>query len=189
MIGGAAHLGQALEIFRGLGDLGGEAGALLILGLATDDLALDLSLTGQALQIFETFERFSSGSGSAAGCNNLCAVNGNLGLYRKARELGEMAVSTNRRHQDEINLTYALETLARPLYLLGQHEAAFALLEEDITLPRKLNTPVNEAASLHLLGRIMLAQGNLRQARSYLRSSLRIARRASENTLTCTNLA
>jgi tetratricopeptide (TPR) repeat protein len=144
--------------------------ALRYLGMATDDLALVLDLTSQSLQIHAELDSLFSTGLSDFDYNNLSMAYGNLGLYRKARELGEMAVGLDRAHEREGALAYSLETLARPHFALGQIERTLALLNECIAVSRKLGNQETEASCLHLLGRIMLAQGDARRARSYLHS-------------------
>ncbi|MGE5251561.1 MAG: tetratricopeptide repeat protein, partial [Bacteroidota bacterium] len=91
-----AYREQALEVFRSLGDTAGEANALTSLSVVTSDLARQLDLANRSLQITRVIDRSVSSSLSSMNYNNLCVTYWNLGLQRRARDLGEMAVSMQR---------------------------------------------------------------------------------------------
>ncbi|HEY5901962.1 MAG TPA: GAF domain-containing protein, partial [Anaerolineales bacterium] len=186
---GVAALEEGLQVFRSLGDRASEAFALGLLGMSTSDMARQLDLTNQSLQIHEAIDRSLSSYSASGNYNNLCVMYWNLGLHPKSRDLGEMAVSMQRAHQNEGALAYSLESLARPYFALGRLDQALALVNECLAISRKIKNTGTEGACLHLLGRIAQAQGEPQKARRTLQAALKLTRSTSEIQFVLINLA
>jgi GAF domain-containing protein/CheY-like chemotaxis protein len=161
---------NASAIFRALGDKFLEASALSQIANYTNDFADQLALHHQALRIRKELDlRY----GMAIGYNNLSITYTNLGLYRKAREYGEMSVRISR-DLNESGLAFSLETLSRPHLALGDYQQALQLLGEGLVIARREKHLMHEAAYLHTLGQVALEQGDFKDARKYFQASLKI---------------
>jgi tetratricopeptide (TPR) repeat protein len=169
------HFQRALEIFRDIGDRDYEAAILRSLGNTTNDFASQLDFHNQSLQINRQLSR-SIFIGNDY--NNLSISYSNLGLYRKARELGELSVQIARKH-NEAGLAFCLESLSRPYLALRNYEEALKLLDEGLLITRKLKSLSVEASYLQALGRASFTQGNVKEARKHLRAALKISQQSS----------
>ncbi|HEX5689308.1 MAG TPA: tetratricopeptide repeat protein, partial [Roseiflexaceae bacterium] len=159
------YFAQSLPIYRLMGDRSGEARALNVLGVVAEDDAQRRSFFEQSLAIAQAIGDRDT---QAAVYNNLTLLYWRLGLYAKARDTGERAVTISREMQSRQALGELLESVGRVYLDLGQYELAHQALEEGRTIAIDNGDRLMEALYWMMLGRVALARGRLADAREQL---------------------
>ena len=172
---GRLYLEEALETSRFLGDKAFEAETLHQIATNTNDFAKQLALYHQALRLRKELGLLYH---VARSYNNLSITYTNLGLYRKARDMGEMAVQISR-DVDKVLLASTLETLARPHLVLRDYEKPLRMLEEGLIIAKEQKDLTGEAVNLQTQGQAAFAQEKLKEARQYLQTSLKKSQQTS----------
>ena len=167
---------EALEICRRLGDRASEAWTLVNAANYSNDFAKKLDWANRSLQIHKDLETPALVAGDY---NSLSIYYTNLGLYRKARDLGELAVQISR-DVDKDLLAFTLETLSRPYLALRDYEKSLRMLEEGLIIAREQKDLLGEAVHLLTLGQAVFTQGKLKEARKYLQAALPLFQQSSD---------
>ncbi|HEX5809932.1 MAG TPA: GAF domain-containing protein [Anaerolineales bacterium] len=170
-----ASFEEALQIFRSEGERFYEAYALTNVALYNGDIAKRLALQHRVLELHKELDLPFA---ICISYNNLSISYSNLGLYRKAREYGEMAVNGGRELKNDRVLFFSLETLARTYIALGEYEKAKQLLEESFEIVNKLATPEFE---YHTYARLALKHGKIKTAHTYLQKSFKLSKQTSNS--------
>ena len=177
---------RSLALYRSVGDRLGEADLLNALGVIDANFAHKRSYYEQTLAIAEAVgDRYRL----TRTYNNLGLLYFNLGLYRKAQEYLEKAISADRQSKGRSNLVYSLESLGRVYLELGNYEQAEALLKEGRQLARETGSPVNESLYWLALGRLALARDQPEQALHLLQTACSMHRDLETPTYLVTSLA
>ncbi|MGD2148380.1 MAG: GAF domain-containing protein, partial [Anaerolineae bacterium] len=167
-----AYLEPALALFRQLGDREWEGLALNLLGIVASDVAAQRAYYERALALAElTADRTLH----FRLVNNLALTYWRLGLYRRACDYGERAVTVAREMQSPRALAYALESLSRPTLALGEAEHAKQWLEEGLDVARASGDRPLEAGHWGTLGMTALARGRPAEALDLLQRAADLA--------------
>jgi signal transduction histidine kinase/DNA-binding response OmpR family regulator/tetratricopeptide (TPR) repeat protein len=167
------YFAQSLPIYRMMGDRAGEARALNVMGAVAEDDAQGRSFFEQSLAIAQAI---GDRDAQATAYNNLTLLYWRLGLYAKARDMGERAVQISREMQSRQALGELLESVGRVYLDLGQLELAQQALEEGRTIAIDNGDRLNEALYWIMLGRVALARGRMADAREQLQVASDILR-------------
>ncbi len=167
---------EALVVCRQLGDRAFEANVLLSAADYGNDFAKKLDWAHRSLQIHKELEIHAL---IANDYNSLSIYYTNLGLYRKGRDLGEMSVQLSRDVNKNL-LAFTLETLSRPYLALSDYEKSLGLLEEGLIIAREQKDLVGEAVYRLTLGRVVFAQGKLKEARKHLQAAIPLFQQSSD---------
>jgi tetratricopeptide (TPR) repeat protein len=168
---------EALVISRRLGDRASEAATLVNAADYSNDFAKKLDWSNRSLRIHKELEMLAP---VANNYNSLSMSYTNLGLYRKACDLGELAVQISRDNNNKDFLSFVLETLARPYLALHEYEKSFRLLNEGLIIISEQRDLVGEGVYLLTLGRMALAQMKLNEARKHFQAALPLFQQSSE---------
>ncbi|WP_309570801.1 diguanylate cyclase [Deinococcus sp.] len=159
---------QSIELSRTLGDLSGEANALMNLGVMAASRMKDMERAlGYYQQAYVVLEQARNEAGQVACLYSLADAFQELGRFDEAREHGQRAVETSRRTGDTLHHALSLSVIARALDAEGDHHSAGPLHQEALTLMLALDTQMPEptawiqvycAANLVALGALSDAQ-------------------------------
>ncbi|KUL64747.1 hypothetical protein ADL28_08650 [Streptomyces violaceusniger] len=158
--GAVKLLGQALELYRTLGDRLGEANALQNLGQVrqmTGDYAGAEELAGQALELYRTL---GNRHGEANALQDLGRMRQMTGDYAGAGELAGQALELYRTLGNRHGEAGALHNLGRVRRLTGDYAGAGELAGQALELYRTLGNRLGEANALQNLGRVRRLTGD-----------------------------
>ena len=174
--GAAEALGQALEIFRAIGNHNGEANALTYLGQVremTGDLPGAAEALGRALEIFRTI---GQGHGEANALIGLGQVRHLTGDYSGAAEALGRALEIFRTIGQGHGEANALIGLGRVRHLTGDYSGAAEALGRALEISRAIGNHNGEANALTYLGRVRRLTGDYSGAAEALGRALEIFR-------------
>lgn len=157
-------LEQSLQGFRELGDLGGSARALLILGNCQqsrgEPSALSL-LEESAVLARETGDSWCLGHALGVAGFEYAGARGDLPA---ARPLFEECLVVAREAQDKQGRRFGLIGLGSVAVDQGDYRRAESLLEEALTVTRELGEDYSKAEALQHLGALALGRGDYGRA-------------------------
>ncbi|WP_052869417.1 ATP-binding protein [Streptomyces niger] len=174
---GAGDLsGQALELFRTLGNRLGEAGTLQDLGRVqrlTGDFAEAGKLAGQSLELYRTL---GNRLGEANALQDLGRVQRLTGDFAEAGQLSGQALNLYQGLGDRLGEANALQNLGRVRRLTGDYAGAGQLSGQALNLYRALGNRLGEAGTLQDLGRVRELTGDFTGAGQLIGESLELYR-------------
>jgi tetratricopeptide (TPR) repeat protein len=169
-----AHLRQALQLYRDLGDECGQARIHLNLAVVCErrgqhDCALDHAERARGM-----FERAGERAGQADACNAVGWYSAHVGDRRHEDALGycQEALRLYKEVGDEKGESHAWDSLGYINNLLGRPQEAIGCYRRALALRRKLGDRYFEARALESLGDIQRDVGELGSARDAWREAL-----------------
>jgi non-specific serine/threonine protein kinase len=172
----AASLGEALDLWRELGDREREAEVVGMLG----SLALTANDIDGARARFEEslahYRELGLISGVARGLNNLGAVEGIAGRLDKARALMAEAAALWEQAGDRANVARSLMNVGVAARAAGEDDEARALFGRSLTLARELGDRGTVTFCLMNLGELERLAGDASRAAATLSEGLELAR-------------
>jgi predicted ATPase/DNA-binding CsgD family transcriptional regulator len=174
---GQALLTEALAIFRERGDRLFTAVALLILGVAEDDIDRAMALTTEVYSIGrEVGSNFLTGAG-LINQSVLAQIRGDLDT---AQALREEALALSRTVGDAYGIELGLLDLAELFLLRGEHERAEPLIQEGLRLSIELGDKHDWPYGQMLLARVYRARGEYAAAAACIEDGLPVARHTGD---------
>ncbi|MCO6451639.1 MAG: GAF domain-containing protein [Caldilineales bacterium] len=153
-------LHQALELSRAIGARYIEGNTLNSLALTNSDIALKRLYLDEALSITESL---GARTYLSVLHNNIALVYLSVGVYGRAQDYAQRAVTAERNAKAYMSLIYSQESLARIYVARGLFAEARELIAEGLTLAGRFET-IMEPYLLLLLGQIAMAEGNTDKA-------------------------
>lgn len=174
-----SHLEESVALWRTLGDTGGLAYPLAILGL----MALFQSNPVQARAHLEESVTNLRAAGDRWGLAFALANLGRLaqyeGDYTQATTHLEESLALFRAIGHRWGIAFALDNLGNVTIARGEYVQAAALLQESVPLLRKMKEKLGLAISLNNLGRVTEQQGDFAQALALYQESLALRKEQS----------
>lgn len=166
------HSREALEIFRGLGDINCEIQSINSLGIA----CWDMERLEEALEHFTRANELSRDSRNrwfeANTLLNMGVIHRCLGDLRKARELYLSAVELNRETGNRHNEANAHANIGILAMLEGNPAEAEGHYRSALSIYRQTGNRLLELQTLSKLGRLLLETGDLAEAEACFNESL-----------------
>jgi DNA-binding SARP family transcriptional activator/tetratricopeptide (TPR) repeat protein len=154
------NLQAALQRYRDLGDLEGEAETSMIKCLF-GDAAGDYTVTLEAaLKSLDLFRRTGNGPGQARALNNIGFSHTMLGDYERAAAFGREALEASEKLGDPVGVAVSLDSLGLALALLGRYEEAIDCYRRSATLLLERGEKSLAAVTLTRLGEAHQAVGD-----------------------------
>jgi predicted ATPase/serine/threonine protein kinase/DNA-binding CsgD family transcriptional regulator len=168
---------ERLALCRGLGDTGGMALSLRILGMiAYGKGSLEVAYA-QAEEALALFREVGDKEGIAQSLAEIAHVLREQGEYARAIALHEEALALFREAENMVSTAKSHICVAEMLFFSqGDPARVRTLLEEGLVLSRELGYKANIAWSFALLGRLALSEGDAALARSLVEESLELYR-------------
>lgn len=170
------HHADALELFREIGDRGGEAISLKNLGI----VAFYRSEFDTAREYYERSldlaEEIDARRTQADCLNNLGGIAWKQGAYDRAREYLERSLSLSRELGDEQAEYSILNNLGDIAQAQDDYDRAREYYAQSLTIFRDLGDRPSEATILTNLGQVAKRQGAYDEARAFFEQSLEIKR-------------
>jgi tetratricopeptide (TPR) repeat protein/transcriptional regulator with XRE-family HTH domain len=154
-----AHFGQALNVYRQLGDNIGQGRVHSSLGALSDREGRPRDALDHSRQAYELFLAADDRGWQATVLNNLGWCHAQLGEYEQALSCGKQAIALHQDLGKRESEACAWDSLGYVHAQLGQHEEALACFRRAITTFRELGDRFNEADVLTHLGDFHLARG------------------------------
>ncbi|MGK7901619.1 MAG: CHAT domain-containing protein [Hormoscilla sp.] len=172
---GALQSGQAaLQIYRNIGDRGGEAEALLVLGSADYFLGQHQRSIELFEQSLEIAREIKNRRGEAAALGNIARVYISLRQYQQAIESYQQAIAINRILNDRAGVADSLRNMGAAYSSLGQYQQSIEFTQQSLAIYRELGDRKEVAGSLNNLGAAYLRLGQSQQGAEFIRQSLAI---------------
>ncbi|MGB6014741.1 MAG: CHAT domain-containing tetratricopeptide repeat protein [Nodosilinea sp.] len=168
-------VGQALAIYREIGDRQGEAKSLGNIGLAYAELgeyehAIDLHQ-----QAFEIAQQINDREWEAGSLSNLGNAYLSLGEYGYALSLLQQALKIDNENNDSQGEANSLGSIGTAYFLLGQYDKAVEFHQQELAIALEIGHPWQEGAALNSLGLSYFGLGNYDKAIDFYQKSLVIA--------------
>jgi tetratricopeptide (TPR) repeat protein/transcriptional regulator with XRE-family HTH domain len=181
-------LGQAVDIYRQLGDSRGQARALIELGIA-QRVAGDAECLDTFTEALTIYQKLADRHGQAAALNELGSVRWQIGPITAAEDHLLRALAIFRELGNRQGQAAALLYLGNVQLVMGELAAAEESLTEAGAIGRELGQPVLVANSQLYLGDVQRAAGLLDDAEKSLGSALKSYTELSHRQGTATALA
>ena len=169
--------GEALALYRNLGDERGVADSLFELGwvsLYRGDYERAEALTDESLAA----ARHSDDAWSITrALNSLAVLVANRDDYERAEALWEGALALGRKLRDSERVRAVLLNMGYALTVRGDYERAEALLEEELALSRESKDPYANSMALLGLGIVETRRGEHGRAKTLLEEGLVLSRK------------
>lgn len=165
-------LRKAMRLFRTLNDRHGEAEALEMLGIITEDLRGKLT-TAQAAyrQTLELYREMGDVKDMARTLSRLGHCVLRAGHLREARGLLSEALRLTRESHERISEASSVMGLAILAHLVGDSPEAVWQYQEAVALYRELGDPIGESLAHRHLGMHYLRQGRFEEAERALQAA------------------
>jgi tetratricopeptide (TPR) repeat protein/transcriptional regulator with XRE-family HTH domain len=154
-----AHFGQALDVYRQVGDSIGQGRVHSSLGALSDREGRPRDALDHARQAYELFLAAGDQGWQATVLNNMGWCHARLGEYEQALSSGEQAIALHQELGKRESEACAWDSLGYVHAQLGHHDAALACFNRSITIFRELGDRFNEADVLTHLGDFQLTAG------------------------------
>ncbi|MCP4417688.1 MAG: GAF domain-containing protein [Chloroflexi bacterium] len=162
-------LEKGLSLYQELGDLTGEGDIRNMQGIMASDLAQKRTYYEQALAVYETIDKRHK---QMIIYNNLGLLYLYLGLFRQCLDYLQLAIAYAREYGARNELAYSLDGLGRSSLALGLHDEAKAAFSEGLALSQELGNRELIGYYNFGLGQVMVAQGDLPAAQTYLQAAI-----------------
>ena len=169
-----AHLRQALDLYRDLGDERGRAQIHLNLAVVCERRGQHRTALTHAVQARRRFESIGERAGQADACNAVGWFSAHIGNHQDALAHCQEALRLYQEDGDEKGESHAWDSLGYINNLLGRPPEAIDCYRRALALRRKLGHRYFEARALESLGDIQRATGELDSARDAWQEALAI---------------
>ncbi|WP_280406300.1 ATP-binding protein [Nocardia brasiliensis] len=168
------HLGQALAMFRAIGDRTGEAHTYLEYSTVYEYQNRHEEGLRANKHALRGYRAVGDRRGQAMALNNLGWFHALLGHHNQAVSYARRALALYRELGHRRGEAYTLDTLGYALHHLGDHLGAIAHYRQSLTAGREIGDMYNEAAVLAHLGDSYHATGDPQTARDAWQRALDI---------------
>lgn len=146
------RLGQALRLYRGLGDRAGECGALSNLGVVYERLGRYGEALDHDRRALAGYRELGDRHGEGIALGNLGIVNGKLGRYPQALQHLRLGLTAFREQGDRINEGRMLANLADACWRCGDDADAVSYATGALRVATQVGNRIGQAAALGILG-------------------------------------
>ncbi|WP_426502431.1 ATP-binding protein [Dactylosporangium sp. McL0621] len=157
-------LGQALDLYRQLGDLSGQANALNTLGVVQHQSGHYAAAAITARQVLDLYRLLGDQLGQAHALSTLGIVRCMTGDLAGAATSAGLALDLYRHLGCPLGQANALHILGRVQYLSGDYPAATTSAAQALVLSRQLGNRYGQANALQILGRAQCMAGDFKAA-------------------------
>jgi predicted ATPase/DNA-binding CsgD family transcriptional regulator len=171
-----SYLDASAELWRAVGDEGGLAEALHVLGHVCFDQCDYRAAHGLFQESLEGYRRAGDVIGGLPLVGDLGLVAYHEGDYAEARAVFDDSLALYRRHGLKDRVAGVLNGLGDLARLAGDQRRATQLYKESLALWRELRGTPGIASALHKLGQVSRWQGASGQARERFTESLNLQR-------------
>ncbi|CAD5978635.1 Tetratricopeptide repeat protein 28 [Planktothrix tepida] len=167
---------QSLEIYREIGDRGGEASSLCNLGIAYNCLGRYEDAISYHQQSLEIDREIGDRDGIAGSLCNLGNVYNFLGRYEEAISYYQQSLDIQPEIRNRLWEANSLNNLGNAYNCLGRYEDAISYHQQSLEIDREIGNRRGIANSLGNLGNVYNSLGRYEDAISYHQQSLEIYR-------------
>ena len=147
-----AHFGDALDLYRQVGDRIGQGRVHISLGAGAERQGLHREALEHCLQALDLFRAAGDRGWQATVINNIGWCHAELGEYEQAQACARQAISLHQELGKRESEACAWDSLGYAHAQLGQHSDAFACYQRALAMFRELGDRFNEADVLAHLG-------------------------------------
>ncbi|MGH9967538.1 MAG: CHAT domain-containing protein [Pyrinomonadaceae bacterium] len=165
---------EALQLYRSIGDRGGEALTLNNLGFSYQLIGENQKALDSYQQALSTYRASNDSSGEASTLNNLAAVYYGLGDRQKALDCLNQALPIFRASGDRSGEADAINNMGAIYDQLGDKPKARASYEQALTLYRAIGDQSSTAGALNNIGYLYNAAGERRKAVEFYQQALQL---------------
>jgi len=172
----SADLQTAIDLMRKEGDLAGEGGTYLELGiLFNENGAPDIAMEN-FLRALWCFQSCGDQHGQARSYNNMGIIYGMIGQFDESLKYFSAASTIYRQAGYQLGLARAISNIGGVCGKQGKYEEALSRIYETLGIYENFGLKLDIAISRSNIGNYLLDLGRLEEARQYYEAALDLAR-------------